>query len=161
MIPLRFKCHSLSDDGQMGIGEYRRRERALELWYKRHCLDDRARALLVPSRETGRSIQCGVFTPLSSGLLKGVLLHMHGECWAVSGNDYQDPFLAHVADTNNLVTVSVGYRLTPEFPLPKGPEDCFNVAAWLVANSKSHFGAEFCFNKVREDTTALHGPVVM
>lgn len=57
----------------------------------------------------------------------------------------QDPFIKFISDEANLVVVSVGYRLAPEDPFPKGPEDCYDVAEWLVDKSKAKFGGQLKF----------------
>lgn len=57
----------------------------------------------------------------------------------------QDPFLQDIADTTHVVVVSVGYRLAPEHPFPAAPEDCYDVAEWLVDNAESEFGAALGF----------------
>ena len=57
----------------------------------------------------------------------------------------QDPLLKAIADGVNLIVVSVGYRLAPENPFPKGPEDCFDVAEWLVDHGHAHFGVPLTF----------------
>ncbi|KAL8949392.1 MAG: hypothetical protein Q9222_004492 [Ikaeria aurantiellina] len=49
------------------------------------------------------------------------------------------------AHGTGLVAVSVGYRLAPEDPYPKGPEDCYDAAEWLIDNAKSRFGADLKF----------------
>lgn len=43
------------------------------------------------------------------------------------------------------MVVSVGYRLAPENPFPKGPEDCYDVAEWLIDNAKGKFGVDLQF----------------
>ncbi|KAH9860282.1 hypothetical protein IAQ61_012067 [Plenodomus lingam] len=45
----------------------------------------------------------------------------------------------------NITVVSIGYRLAPEDPWPKGIEDCYDAAEWLVKNSKQEFGGELLF----------------
>lgn len=127
------------------MDEYNRREQAGELLYKPRRLDGRAKSLVVPSREQGRSIPCRVFTPASDRKIEGLLLNIHGGGWTVFSYKFQDPYLAHIADTNNLITICVGYQLAPNHPFPAGPEDCYDVAEWLVANSMSRFGTELSF----------------
>lgn len=48
----------------------------------------------------------------------------------------QDLLLEEIARRAQLLVVSVEYRLAPEHPFPAGPEDCYEVADWLVANSR-------------------------
>lgn len=57
----------------------------------------------------------------------------------------QDPMLKRYADEANLLCVSVGYRLAPEHSFPAGPNDCYDVAEWLIDHSPSTFGAELGF----------------
>ena len=57
----------------------------------------------------------------------------------------QDPLLKRIADGSNVAVISIGYRLAPENPFPKGPEDCFDALEWLVDNAHAKFGAELRF----------------
>ncbi|KAL9074513.1 MAG: hypothetical protein Q9157_004372 [Trypethelium eluteriae] len=57
----------------------------------------------------------------------------------------QDPLLRFLADAANLVVVSVGYRLAPEDPFPKGNEDCYDAAEYLVDNARAKFGGDLLF----------------
>jgi hypothetical protein len=56
-----------------------------------------------------------------------------------------DPMLKDIADAAKLVTISVGYRLAPEAPFPAGPQDCYDVAEWLVDHAMEEFGATLKF----------------
>ena len=49
------------------------------------------------------------------------------------------------ADTADVAVVSIGYRLAPEEPFPKGPEDCYDVADYLVKNSEAEYGGPLKF----------------
>lgn len=42
-----------------------------------------------------------------------------------------------ISKRTQLLIVSVEYRLAPEFPYPAAAEDCYEVAEWLIANSRS------------------------
>lgn len=57
----------------------------------------------------------------------------------------QDPLISAIADGSDVAVVSVGYRLAPEHPFPQGPNDCFDVADWLVDRAEERFGATFQF----------------
>lgn len=57
----------------------------------------------------------------------------------------QDSLLKAIANAANVAVVSIGYRLAPENPFPKGPEDCFDAAEWLIEHSQTKFGATFQF----------------
>lgn len=50
-----------------------------------------------------------------------------------------------MADNADMVVISVGYRLAPEHPFPQGPEDCYDVAEYLVQNGKSKYGGDLAF----------------
>ncbi len=57
----------------------------------------------------------------------------------------QDPLLRRIANGSNVAVISLGYRLAPENPYPKGPEDCFDAGEWLVDNVHAKFGTELRF----------------
>lgn len=61
--------------------------------------------------------------------------------------------LNDIAQAVGVVVVSVGYRLAPEDPFPKGPEDCYDAGEWLVDHAKDKWGKEllFCGGEVRDD----------
>jgi acetyl esterase/lipase len=57
----------------------------------------------------------------------------------------QDGMLNTMAQGAGLAVISIGYRLAPEHPFPKGPEDCYDAGEWLVDHAKEKFGAELMF----------------
>ena len=77
---------------------------------------------------------------LPPGAPAGVFLHIHGGGWALGAADQQDLLLVAVADILGVATVSVDYRLAPEYPFPAGPDDCEAVAGWLVEHCAEEFG---------------------
>jgi acetyl esterase/lipase len=74
--------------------------------------------------------------------INGVFLHIHGGGFMLGKAYYQDEPLVLLANTCDLATVSVDYRLAPEDPYPAGPDDCEAAAVWLVENAKKEFGTE-------------------
>jgi acetyl esterase/lipase len=98
----------------------------------------------IPSREAGREIPIRVFSP-DSEPVKGVFLHIHGGGWVLQSEHYQDGYLNLMAQKANLAVVSVGYRLAPENPFPKGPEDCYDAADYLLENAKKEYNAPLLF----------------
>lgn len=76
-------------------------------------------------------------------------------------SDSQDPMLKNIADGADVAVISIGYRLAPEDPFPKGPEDCFDAAEWLVKNAKANFGAELKFMGGEVTFPSPHNPRVM
>jgi acetyl esterase/lipase len=98
----------------------------------------------VPSREAGRTIPCRVLRP-QTGTVKAVFLHIHGGGWVLQDEKSQDPTLQDIANSTGCLVLSVGYRLAPEHPFPAGPDDCYDVAEWLVENAAPTFGAPLAF----------------
>src|ERR1700761_2009060 len=100
--------------------------------------------ITIPSRDAGRTIPLRIFLPNAGGRqsVKGTFLHIHGGGWVLQSEKYQDGLLDFMAQRAQLAVVSVGYRLAPEDPFPKGPEDCYDAAEWLVKNAEKEFGGE-------------------
>jgi acetyl esterase/lipase len=75
-----------------------------------------------------------------AGPIRGVYLHIHGGGWVLGACDQQDPGLERIANNCGLAVVSVEYRLAPEHPYPKGPDDCEAAALWVIKAAPSLFG---------------------
>lgn len=73
------------------------------------------------------------------------MLHIHGGGWVLGDQKSTDHLLLHYADAGDLAVLSVGYRLAPENPFPKGPEDCVDVAEYLVSKSEDQYGGPLRF----------------
>jgi acetyl esterase/lipase len=96
----------------------------------------------IPSRDPGRFIPCRVLRPEQSEKAKAILLHIHGGGWVLNDEMSSDPYLQRLADSCQLLCISVGYRLAPESPFPAAPQDCLDVAEWLVDNGTAEFGLQ-------------------
>ncbi|KID81489.1 esterase/lipase/thioesterase [Metarhizium guizhouense ARSEF 977] len=100
----------------------------------------------LPSRDKGRTIPCRILRPSNSSVKAGgLLLHFHGGGWVLNDEESSDTYLQSIADSCQLVCISAGYRLAPEHPFPAGPEDCMDVAQWLIANGAEKYGASLAF----------------
>lgn len=112
---------------------------------------DSATDIEVPSRDAGRSIPCRLMYPSARktseerAACKGTVLHIHGGGWVLGDEKSADLLMLHYADAGDLAVLSVGYRLAPENPFPKGPEDCVDVAGYLVENSQQQYGGPLRF----------------
>jgi acetyl esterase/lipase len=68
---------------------------------------------------------------------RGIYLHIHGGGFVLGSPRMNDTGNAEVAERRGVDVVSVDYRLAPEHPYPAAVDDCFAVAAQLIANHDS------------------------
>lgn len=105
-------------------------------------------SVTIPSRDPSRTIPCRLFYPNDvtiKAACKGIILHIHGGGWVIGSEREQDGFLKTHADNTGCVVISSGYRLAPEHPFPAGPEDCNDVAEFLVDRGEEEYGAPLKF----------------
>jgi acetyl esterase/lipase len=65
--------------------------------------------------------------------------------------------LQRYSDSTSLTVISLGYRLAPEDPYPRGNEDCFDVAEFLVDlddEGRREYGGELMF--IGGDSAGAH-----
>jgi acetyl esterase len=98
---------------------------------------DEARWVDVPSR--GGGLRARVLSP--EGEAAGVYVHLHGGGWTIGAADQQDVPLQQLARATQLVVASIEYRLAPEHPYPAAPDDCEDVALWLLDGGAQELGA--------------------
>jgi acetyl esterase/lipase len=98
---------------------------------------DEARWVDVPSR--GGGLRLRVIAP--EGDAKGVYLHIHGGGWTIGAPDLHDTDLSRLARETGQVVASPEYRLAPEHPYPAAPDDCEDVALWLLEHAAAELGA--------------------
>lgn len=129
---------------EVGAAKYRQMRWNGETPLPKPVVLESGQTMSIPSREAGRGIRCRIFVP-EKGDVKGVMMHIHGGGWVLQSEEYQDVMLNDIAQAVGVVVVSVGYRLAPEDPFPKGPEDCYDAGEWLVDHAKEKWGVELMF----------------
>ncbi|OCK80949.1 alpha/beta-hydrolase [Lepidopterella palustris CBS 459.81] len=129
----------------IGAAEYRKRRAAGHTPFPPAPKLDHAVEFTIKSARGGHEIPVRVLSRSAETNPKGVYYHIHGGGFVIGAAAGQDLLLDEIAKKTGLVVVSVEYRLAPEHPFPAGPEDCFDVADWLVANARSKFNSDLKF----------------
>ncbi|NLK44495.1 MAG: alpha/beta hydrolase [Tissierellia bacterium] len=80
-----------------------------------------------------REIPVRVFIPKENPLPK-LLIFFHGGGWVTGNIDSYTNVCAFMANRTNHTVVSVDYRLAPEYPFPKGLEDCYWATREIFLN---------------------------
>ena len=100
-----------------------------------------AREITAPARSG--EIRLRILAPAAEAT--GIYVHFHGGGWVLGECDEQDVRLASLAEATGLCAVSVGYRLAPEHPYPAAPDDCEDVALWLLEHGARELGTPQLF----------------
>lgn len=74
----------------------------------------------------GREIPVRIFLPEENETTK-VLIFFHGGGWVTGNIDSYTNVCRIMANNTKHIVVSVDYRLAPEYPFPRGVEDCYYV----------------------------------
>lgn len=136
---------------EVGAAKYRQMRWAGETALPAPTLLPDGLDIKIPSREPGRDIPCRLIYPTTRTTeeerksCKGVVMHIHGGGWTLGDERSTDSLMKWYADCGDLAVVSVGYRLAPEDPFPKGPEDCLDAGEFLVKNSEREYGGPLKF----------------
>ncbi len=85
--------------------------------------------LKVPS-EAG-PIRCQCFTPPGAKGPRPMMLYIHGGGFVVGRSEDTAYITSRIAVENDIIVVSVNYRLAPEWPFPAGLDDCMAVLRWM------------------------------
>ena len=88
----------------------------------------------VPSNDG--PIRCQVYRPSAVGDGFPLMLYVHGGGFMVGRSEDTDYMTRRISAENNMVVVSVNYRLAPEWPFPAGLDDCLAVYAWLRTHGR-------------------------
>jgi acetyl esterase len=76
------------------------------------------------------------------GAVRAVMLHIHGGGFAFGAPAMADADNSALAVATGIATVSVQYRLAPQYPHPAALEDCETALLWLLETAQQRFGCE-------------------
>jgi len=68
------------------------------------------------------------------GVVRGVVLFLHGGGFVHCGLDSHDGICCRIASGSGAVVVSVAYRLAPEHRFPAAPQDGYAALCWIAAH---------------------------
>jgi acetyl esterase len=88
----------------------------------------------------GGQISVRIYTPAGAAPM-GALVYFHGGGWVIGDIESHDVLCRSLANGAGCVTVSVDYRLAPEYKFPAAPEDCYAATKW-VADNAAAIGAD-------------------
>jgi acetyl esterase len=82
----------------------------------------------------GGQLPVRIYTPAGAAPI-GALVFFHGGGWVIGDIESHDVLCRSLANGAGCVTVSVDYRLAPEFKFPAAPEDCYAATKWVAENA--------------------------
>nr|AEM45139.1 hypothetical protein [uncultured organism] len=82
----------------------------------------------------GGQVPVRIYTPTGAAPM-GALVFFHGGGWVIGDIETHDVLCRSLAHGAGCVTVSVDYRLAPEYKFPAAPEDCYAVTKWVSDNA--------------------------
>ncbi len=80
-----------------------------------------------------------IYTPEGKGPFP-VLVFFHGGGWVIGNIDSHDIICRSLTNAAGCITVSVDYRLAPEYKFPAAPEDCYAATKWVAENAATFNG---------------------
>lgn len=82
-------------------------------------------------------IRCEVFRPDGAPSCLPAMMYFHGGGFMVGRSEDTEFLTRKLCVQNNLVVVSVNYRLAPEWPFPTGLDDCLAAYRWVLDRGSS------------------------
>lgn len=79
-------------------------------------------------------IKLRIYTPEGKAPFP-ILVFFHGGGWVVGDLEVVDPPLRALTNSAKVVTVSVDYRLAPEYKFPTAVNDCYLATRWAAENA--------------------------
>ena len=89
----------------------------------------------IPGPQDEPQVTVRIYSPKQKPDAVPGLLYIHGGGFVVGSLETEHFGVAAIAQTLNIVAVSVDYRLAPEHPFPAGMEDCYAALSWLHDNA--------------------------
>lgn len=87
------------------------------------------------SDNSDSGIRCAIYKPTKQDGLLPVMLYMHGGGFVICSSEDTDYITRMLCHTNQMVVVSINYRLAPEVVFPGALNDCKQVLDWVVDKS--------------------------
>lgn len=91
----------------------------------------------IPGLES--QIPVRIYTPEGAGPFP-LLVYFHGGGWVLGNIDSHDAVCRALTNSAGCITISVDYRLAPEYKFPAAPEDCYAATLWAAENASSFNG---------------------
>ena len=82
-------------------------------------------------------VRCQVYSPPDLSGPRPMMLYIHGGGFTVGQSEDTAYLTSRLAADNDMVVVSVNYRMAPEWPFPAGLDDCLAVLVWMRRNGAS------------------------
>ena len=89
----------------------------------------------------GGELPIRIYWPHQPTVALPVLIYFHGGGFVLCNLDTHDSVCRSLARRSGCLTISVGYRLSPETKLPGAFDDAYAAAAWVSANAAELGGA--------------------
>ena len=86
------------------------------------------------SMRDGANIPIRIYWPFDKKGLS-IVAFFHGGGFVTRNIDSHDRACRRLAKTSNVIVVSVGYRLAPEFKFPIPLQDCYDATVWIAENA--------------------------
>jgi acetyl esterase/lipase len=130
-----------------GIGMFANREAQADLSTEERIRRQRAEMPPFPAKEAVdrqiAGVRCRVIVPPKpSAAPRAVYVHFHGGGMVSGSPETMDIPNVGLARDFGVAVVSPDYRKAPEHPYPAGPDDAYEVAAWVLQHAKEEFGTD-------------------
>lgn len=89
----------------------------------------------IPARD-GFAIPVKVYRPVNTKGVRPAFIFIHGGGFITCSVETHNFVPAYIAAHSGCICFSIDYRLAPEFKFPKGLEDCYDTAKWLIQNAE-------------------------
>ncbi len=90
------------------------------------------------SASTIGGVRCAIYSPIGTVTALPLLLYMHGGGFVVGCSEDTDYITRMLCRSNNIVVVSVNYRLAPETVFPGALDDCERVLQSLLTYAERY-----------------------